>query len=598
MSELKKREYIPKDDLWAIEDMFASDEKWEEAFSEVEKLLPRLSEYKGKVDIDNLYELFTLRDEIFQKLEYISVYAGLRANEDSTNTLHQAMDERSELLLTRAGEISSFIDPELLALDRDELLALIKTEPMSLYSHVIEDVLRSGEHILSADKEELLAGFSDVSGAPSNIYYMLNNADMRFPDVTDSKGTKHVLTHGRFNSLLESGDRVLRENAFKAVYQTYFAHRNTLGAVYSSQIKADVFTARARNFDSSLEASLFANNIPTSVYTGLIETVGKRLDLMHRYVALRKKILNVDKLHYYDMYTPLLSGMDNKIRYEAAVRLVKKAVEPLGEEYLEKFSSALEKERWVDKYENVGKRSGAYSWGAYGSHPYVSMSYEENIDSVFTLIHEMGHSMHSYYTWSSQPYVYGDYTIFVAEVASTVNEALLMRHLLSSTKDTRERLFLLNHFADEFRGTLYRQTMFAEFELKVHTAFENGNVLTFDDYNRIYSELNKKYYGDDIFPDEEISWEWTRIPHFYTPFYVYQYATGYSAAIALSKRITEENGAEDYIDFLKGGSSKYSIDLLKGAGVDMSSPLPVNTALDVFEDVLNQMEELWAQTMG
>ena len=393
---------------------------------------------------------------------------------------------------------------------------------------------------MTQDKEEILAQMQEVAGVPSNVFYMLNNADMTFPDVVDSNGESHKLTHGTFISYLESSDRVLRKSAFNALYDTYKKQLNTITASYSGSVKVDSFGAKVRKYGSSLEAHLEPNNIP----------------------------------------------------YEEAVETVKEAVKPLGEDYCKVFNKALDTDRWVDKYENKGKRSGAYSWGAYGCHPFVSMNYNGTVDSMFTLIHEMGHSMHSHYTWSTQPVVYGDYTIFVAEVASTVNEALLMEHLLKTTEDKNQRKYLINYYLEQFRGTLFRQTMFAEFELEVHRRDEAGEALTKEELNEIYYNLNKKYYGDEINIDEKISWEWARIPHFYTAFYVYQYATGYSAAIALSQRILKENGKDDYINFLKGGSSKYSIDILKGAGVDMTTAEPVEKAMEVFSSLLDEMENL------
>ncbi len=421
---------------------------------------------------------------------------------------------------------------------------------------------------------------------------MLNEADITFEPALDSKGEEHQVTHGTFIGYLQSDDRTLRKNAFNSLYSSYYAQKNTLAAVYNAAVKRDVVTSRLRNHKTAQEAALFAYNILTSVYSELIAAVRKHLPLMHRYISLRKKLLGVDTLYMYDLYTPIVENTFGHIEYDEAKANVLQAVQPLGEDYVKTITSALEKEKWVDIYENKGKRSGAYSWGAYGCHPFVSINFNYNVDSMFTLAHEMGHAMHSNYTWSNQPVVYGDYTIFVAEVASTVNEALLMEYLLSVTADESRRKYLLNYYMEQFRGTLFRQTMFAEFELITHEMSERGEPLTFDSLCEVYMKLNRDYYGSDIELNREISWEWARIPHFYTPFYVYQYATGYSAAIALSQRILKENGAGDYINFLKSGSSKYSIDLLKGAGVDMSSPKPVENAMKVFENILEEMEKL------
>ncbi len=586
-----KRNEIKEEFKWKITDMFPDDRAWERELETVNKDIEKFSLNK-EVTLKNLYALLQNRDSLIRRVEYLYVYAGLRANEDSTNSFYQAMNDRAEGLITLSSSATAFVEPEILALDEKALLTELEKEPLSLYDHYIRDILRNREHILSKDKEELLAGFYEVGSAPSNIFYMIDNADMVFPEITDSKGEKHTLSHGTYISYLESSDRALRKSAFEAYYDTYYKQKNTLAAVYTSSIKKDIAYSRARNYNSSLESMLFANNIPTSVYKSLIETVNKHLHLMERYVKLRKKRLGVDELHFYDLYTPIVDNADTSKTYEEAKAEVLKACKPLGEEYVTTLEKALNTEGWVDIYENHGKRSGAYSWGAYGCHPFVSLNYNNKVDSMFTLAHEMGHAMHSHYTWSNQPFVYGDYTIFVAEVASTVNEALLMEHLLKTTEDKTFKAYLINYFMEQFRGTLFRQTMFAEFELIAHEKIEGGEALTFDSLNEIYLDLNKKYFGSEIVYDEKIAWEWARIPHFYTAFYVYQYATGYSAAIALSQSILNNKGAEKYLEFLKSGSSKYSIDLLKGAGVDMTSPKPIEDALKVFEGLLTEFEKL------
>ncbi len=592
MDKVLERKNVDEKFKWSITDLFADDEQWQKAYDNVEKELSRFDEYKTGLNVNNLYALLKLRDEIMLLGEQVCVYAGLRANEDSTNSFYQGLDSKSDRLITLMGEATAFIEPAILALPEDAIKAELD-KGLKEYKHYIEDILRSREHILSADKEELLAQVYEIGAAPSNIFYMLNNADIDFGEAVDSKGEKHTLTHGTFTSCLESSDRELRKSAFNRVYDTYFKQKNTLAAIYTSSVKKDVFNAKARHYNSALEAALSANNIPVEVYTRLIETVNKHLPLMHRYIKLRKRVLCLNDLDMYDIYTPIVDDIDTKKSYDEAVKTVLEAVKPLGEEYVNKLKSALEKENWVDIYENKGKRSGAYSWGAYGCHPFVSLNYNDTVDSMFTLAHEMGHAMHSHYTWSNQPFVYGDYTIFVAEVASTVNEALLMEYLLKTTTDVKERKYLLNYFMEQFRGTLFRQTMFAEFELITHSKMEKGEPLTFESLCEIYSDLNKKYYGTEInSANKKISWEWARIPHFYTAYYVYQYATGYSAAITLSQKILNENGAENYINFLKGGSSKYSIDLLKDAGVDMAGCEAVEKAMGVFEGLLDEFEKL------
>lgn len=587
-----KRNEVKEEFKWKIEDMFSSDELWDKEFDEVKKEIELFKAYSDKITIADLWKILSKRDDIMRRVDYLYVYAGLRSNEDSTNTFYQAMADKSESLITIFSSATAFIEPAVLSLDANELEEALTKEPLSLYRHYIEDILRSRKHILSKDKEELLAQFYEVGNAASNIYYMLENADMTFPDITDSNGKKHPLSHGTYISYLESKDRTLRKSAFDTYYDTYYKQKNTLAATYSSSVKKDIAFAKVRNYSSALESMLSAGNIPVSVYTNLIDTVNKHLPLLHRYVALRKKMLGFDELHFYDLYTPIVPDVDNSKTYEDAKAEVLKAVSVLGEDYVSTLSSALNNEGWVDIYENEGKRSGAYSWGAYGCHPFVSLNYNNTVDSMFTLAHEMGHAMHSHYTWDNQPFVYGDYTIFVAEVASTVNEALLMEYLLKTTEDKAFKAYLINYFMEQFRGTLFRQTMFAEFELEAHKLVEEGGALTFDVLNDIYLNLNKKYFGDGLVYDDKIAWEWARIPHFYTAYYVYQYATGYSAAIALSQNILNNNGAESYLNFLKGGSSKYSIDLLKGAGVDMTSPKPVEEALKVFEGLLDKMENL------
>lgn len=592
MNKILNRNQVDEKFKWSITDLFESDKAWQNTYDKVENDLSLFNKFKNNLTVNNLYDCLKLRDKIMFAGEQVCVYAGLKANEDSTNSFYQELDSKSDRLITLMGAATAFIEPSILELPEDKLKAELNLS-LKEYKHYIEDILRNKEHILSSDKEELLAQVYEIGAAPSNIFYMLNNADIDFGEVTDGKDKKHTLTHGTFVSYLESSDRELRKSAFNKLYDTYFKQKNTISAIYTASVKKDIFNARARNYTSALEAALSANNIPVEVYTRLIETVNKHLPLMHKYIKLRKKILGLNNLDMYDIYTPIVEDINTYKSYDEAKKTVLKAVKPLGKEYCDKLKDALEKEKWVDIYENIGKRSGAYSWGAYGCHPFVSLNYNNTVDSMFTLAHEMGHAMHSHYTWSTQPFVYGDYTIFVAEVASTVNEALLMEYLLKNTTDIKERKYLLNYFMEQFRGTLFRQTMFAEFELITHSKTENGEPLTFESLCEIYGELNKKYYGTEInSSNEKISWEWTRIPHFYTAYYVYQYATGYSAAITLSQKILNENGAENYINFLKGGSSKYSIDLLKGAGVDMTSPEPVEKAMKVFEGLLDEFEKL------
>lgn len=589
MKKILKRSEVEDKFKWSIEDLFKNDNLWLESFEKCKSMIEDFSKYQNNINVKNLCDCLAAKDEISKNVEQVYVYANLKANEDSTNTKYQELSDKADGLITIYSSALAFIEPAILAMPRRELEAELDLS-LKVYKHYINDILRNSEHILTADKEELIAQVYEIAGAPSNIFYMLNNADIDFGEVADAKGNMHTLTHGSYTSLLESSDRVLRKNAFEKLFATYLKQKNTIAAIYAASVKKDLFGARVRNYKDCLSSMLFVNNIPNSVYYNLIDTVNNNLNLMYRYISIRKKMLGLEDLSMYDMYTPLVADCDVPVTYEEAKSTVLEALKPLGKEYINILTNALNEEKWVDIYENVGKRSGAYSWGAYGVHPYVSLNFANNLDSMFTLAHEMGHAMHSYYTWNNQPVVYGDYTIFVAEVASTVNEALLMQYLLKNTTDKNKRLYLLNHFMDQFRGTLFRQTMFAEFELKTHNMAEKGEALTFENMSEIYYELNKKYYGDEIISNEEIKWEWARIPHFYTAFYVYQYATGYSAAIALSDRILNKNGREDYINFLKGGSSKYSIDLLKGAGVDMTTSEPVEEAMKVFSNILDEME--------
>lgn len=580
--EVKERKDIPKEFLWSITDLYENDEAWEVQFSELKNLLASFDKFNKNLTYDNIEDVLRLSDKAAHLTEKIYVYASLKSHEDTRNTFYQGMTDRAETLSTQLMTKTAFVEPSLLTLDKYKVLAVLKNTE---YAHYIENIFRTCEHTLSEKEERIIALANEVRRVPENVFAMLNNADMEFDDVTNSEGDVLHLTHGKYSAYLESSDRVLRKNAFESTYRAYEKLKNTAAATYSGSVKSDMFAAKVRGYSSTLEYVLDAHNIPTDVYFNLIKTVEKRLPLLHKYIDVRKKLLGVDELHFYDIYTPLVGGYDKKIPYSEAKKTVLAAVSPLGNEYVETLTSAFEN-GWADVYENKGKRSGAYSWGAYGTHPFVSLNYDDTLKDVFTLAHEMGHAMHSNYTWNTQPYIYGDYTIFVAEVASTVNEALLTEYLLKESKDENEKKYLLNHFLEQFRGTLFRQTMFAEFEFKAHEMAEKGGSLTFDTLCELYSELNVKYYGKNIVQDPQIAWEWIRIPHFYTAYYVYQYATGYSAAIALSQKILNENGAENYIKFLKGGSSDYSIELLKIAGVDMGVSEPIEKALDKFEEVL------------
>lgn len=500
----------------------------------------------------------------------------------------------AQSLLTELTEASSYIEPEILAIPEETVRKfLAENTELQVYTQYFENIIRQREHVLPREMEELLASAGEMAEGPKDIFSMFNNADIRFPEIEGEDGEPVEVTHGRFISLLQSRDRGVRKRAFEALYGVYGSYRNTLAAVYRANVKQSVFYARARKYTSDLEAALDGSRIPVSVYDNLIDAVHEYLPLMHRYVSLRKRLLRVDELHMYDLYVPMVSEAEKRIPFEQAKDMVLEGLKPLGGEYQELLQKGFSS-GWIDVYENQGKRSGAYSWGVYGTHPYVLLNYQENLNNVFTLAHEMGHALHSWYSDGEQPYIYAGYKIFVAEVASTCNEALLIRYLIENSTDTREKAYLINYFLEQFRTTLYRQAMFAEFEKITHGLQEKGETLTADRLCRIYYGLNRDYFGEDICIDREIELEWARIPHFYTPFYVYQYATGFSAAIALSGRILREGEAavEDYKRFLKGGSSMYPLELLRMAGVDMEKKEPVEDALRVFEKYLDEMEGL------
>lgn len=597
VKKLPVRDEVSTENTWRLEDIFAGDEQWEKEFNEVKGLIPSVQEYQGKLgeSADQLYAALQLQDKLLERLGRLYTYAHMRYDQDTTNSFYQGLDDRIKNLYSQAASGLAFIVPEILAADEEKIKGFLnEKEELKLYEHALEEINLQRPHVLSAEEEALLAQASEVMSSPSNTFGMLNNADLEFPSIKDENGEDVEITHGRYIRFLESEDRRVREDAFKAVYKTYGSFKNTFASTLSGNIKKDNFNARIRKYDSARHAALSANNIPESVYENLVNTVNDNLHLLHRYVKLRRKVLGLEKLHMYDLYTPLVKDVKMEIPYGEAKEYVLKGLAPLGEEYNNILKEGFEN-RWVDVYENKGKRSGAYSSGAYGTNPYILMNWQDNVNNLFTLAHEFGHSVHSYYTRKTQPYPYGNYSIFVAEVASTCNEALLNDYMLKTIDDEQKRLYLLNHYLEGFRGTVFRQTMFAEFEHMIHQKAQNNEALTADSLTQDYYELNKKYFGEeDILIDEEIGLEWSRIPHFYYNYYVYQYATGFSAATALSKQILEEGqpAVERYIDFLKSGSSDYPIEVLKKAGVDMTSSTPIEEALKVFEEKLNEMESL------
>ncbi|MFC4712646.1 oligoendopeptidase F [Planococcus dechangensis] len=595
--KLLTRDQVPAELTWRLEDIFATDAQWEEEFVEVAKLAEKAGQYEGtlKNGAVALFEALSYKDALTERLRRLYTYAHMRYDQDTTNSTYQAMDSRIKSLFAKVGAGLSFLTPEILSLDESKLNAYVaEHEGLQLYKHALEELNTMRPHVLKAEQEALLAQLSEVVGASSETFGMLNNADLEFPEIENEDGEKVQITHGNYIRFMESKDRRVREDAFKAVYATYGKFRNTFASTLSGNVKRDNVHARIRNYASAREAALSDDHIPEAVYDQLVETVNNNLHLLHRYVALRKEVLGVDKVHMYDMYTPLVQEVKMEIPYEQATGMMIDGLHALGEEYVGIVKSGIDN-RWVDVKENKGKRSGAYSSGAYGTNPYILMNWQDNVDNLFTLAHEFGHSVHSYYTRQNQPYVYGDYSIFVAEVASTTNEALLNEHLVQTTEDEQERIYLLNHWLDGFRGTVFRQTMFAEFEHTIHQMDQDGEALTADRLTEVYYSLNKKYFGEETAVDEEVGLEWARIPHFYYNYYVFQYATGFSAATALSKKILEEGepAVERYInEFLKAGSSDYPIEVLKKAGVDMTSSQPVEEACKVFEQKLEELEAL------
>lgn len=597
--KLPARSEIPEKDTWRLEDIFATDKEWEKEFDEVKELIPSVTAYAGKLgeSSENLYNALKTQDDVTLRVEKLYAYAHMRYDQDTTNSFYQGLNDRIQNLYTQVASALSFMTPEILAIEEEKISSFLEeNEALRLYKHTLEEITRQRPHVLSAEEEALLAKAGDVLGASSTTFGMLNNADLEFPTIKDEEGNEVEVTHGRYTRFLESEDRRIRKEAFSAMYDTYGKFKNTFASTLSGTVKRDNFNALVHHYESARQAALSANNIPEEVYDNLVTTINKHLPLLHRYTKLRKKVLNVDELHMYDLYTPLVKDVNMKVTYEEAKEYTLKGLEPLGEEY----KSVLEEgfnNRWVDVHENKGKRSGAYSSGSYGTNPYVLMNWQDNVNNLFTLAHEFGHSVHSYYTRKTQPYPYGDYSIFVAEVASTTNEALLNEYLLENLEDEKQKQYVLNHYLEGFRATVFRQTMFAEFEHDIHVKAQNGEPLTPELLSKTYYDLNKKYFGEDIVIDEDISLEWARIPHFYYNYYVYQYATGFSAATALSKQILEEGepAVERYLEFLKAGSSDYPINVLKKAGVDMTSAKPIEEALKVFEEKLDEMEKLLNQ---
>lgn len=594
--EVKDRKDIDVKDTWNLESIYANNELWEEDYAALEKDAAEFAKLKGAIeaDVSKIPAVLDAYYGLHRRLSKLSVYARMRFDQDTTDSTYQTMSAKIGSLGVKIGAASAFVEPEILSYSKEQLEAAEKeNERTAYYGRKIEEMLRGQEHTLDAEKEELLAAAGDMAEAPDDIFSVLMNADMKYPDIVLEDGTHLPLTNSTYISYMESPDRAVREGAFKTLYGQIASLKNTFAAIYRGNLKQAKFYAQSRKYSSARAMYLADSNVPESVYDNLLSAVHEALPMMYRYVAVRKKVLGVDKLHMYDVYTPIVAAQNQTYEFEQAKQMVLEALKPMGEDYLSHAREGLEN-RWIDIYPNKGKRGGAYSWGCYDSQPFILLNYTKNLDSVFTLIHEMGHSIHSYYSITAQDYAYSDYKIFVAEVASTCNECLLMHDLLEKTTDKEQRKYLLNHYLDSFKGTLFRQTMFAEFEKTAHDYCAQGKPLTAEALSQMYLELNQKYFGPDMEKDEEIAYEWMRIPHFYTPFYVYQYATGYSAAVALSAKILKEGkpAVDAYMSFLKGGESKDPIDLLKMAGVDMTTEKPVADALALFGELVAELEAL------
>ena len=588
------RQSISNKYKWKLEDMYSNNELWEKDLELVKNKYVVIEKFRGKLaeSASNIYECLEFEDNLSVIIARVFVYARMRRDEDNSNPQYQAFVEKATSLMNEVHSKFSFITPELVNIDRETINKYMEEFPkLKLYDRFFQELYRQREYVLSEREEEILAMSAEALEGADNIFMMLNNADMTYGSIVDENGDTVEVTKGNYSVFMESKDRRVRKDAFDTLYQTYIDHKNTLATTLVTNVKTNEFYSKVRGYDSPLHSSLDSDNIKVELYDNLIDAVSDNLGLLHRYVALRKKILGLDEIHMYDLYVPIVDQFEKEIEYEEATEIVKEAVKPLGEKYVDDLTNAFDS-GWIDVYENTGKTSGAYSWGCYLSHPYVLLNYQGKLGDVFTLAHEMGHALHSFYTNKAQPHIYSNYKIFVAEVASTVNENLLVHHLKEQSADKTERAYLLNKFLEEFRGTIFRQVMFAEFEKIIHNLNSAGEPLTCERLCEIYRELNIKYYGNDIVVDENIDYEWSRIPHFYSSFYVYKYATGFASAIAFADKIQKGEGVEEYLNFLSSGSSDYPLELLKKAGVDLCSPKPVEDAMKAFENALDEFEKI------
>ncbi|XZM25509.1 oligoendopeptidase F [Clostridium perfringens] len=598
MSEVKKlrrRDEIPESDKWRVDKIYETPAKWNEELNKLKEEAPKLKDFEGKLgNKEDLKAFLLLNEKLSRKLGKLYVYAHMRSHEDTSNPEMQSLVNKIDPYSAEFSSYTAYFVPEILSLKEGTIENFINEDKdLKQYKIYFEMILNEKPHILSKEVESVLASVSDCLGAPESIYSMLTNSDMTFGEIVDESGRKVELTEGNYISFIKSKDRKVREAAFKLLFGTYKKYENTLATSLTSSIKNFVFESKTRKYNSSLEASLKPNNIPVEVYYNALKTVDENMDALHRYVRIKKKLLNLEEIHMYDLYVPVIECKKEHLEYKDAISLVEEGLKPLGKEYLDIFNEGIN-EGWIDVYENKGKRSGAYSWGSYDTMPYVLLNYNYELNDASTLAHEMGHSIHSYYTRKTQPYIYGDYSLFCAEVASTTNEILLIHHLIEKETDKNKKLYLINQELEQIRTTVFRQLMFAEFELKTHEAIENGESLTSEVLCKMWKDINIKYFGKDMNVDEEISIEWARIPHFYSDFYVYQYATGYAAASSFANSILSkgEEAVEKYKGFLKAGGSMYPIDTLKMAGVDMTTSKPLKDTLDRFNELLDMLEEI------
>ncbi|MDD2586738.1 MAG: oligoendopeptidase F [Syntrophomonadaceae bacterium] len=596
MASIKKRTEIENEFKWKLEDIYPEETSWENDYQQLKTLIEEVNKYQGTLgkSAGDLLQVLQLLEKIERIAEKLYVYAKMRRDEDNADSYYQTLFDRAESISIQLSSATSYIIPEITEIETNKIETFLQeNQDLAVYKHFFDELLRQKEHILSQQEEKILAMSADLSIASQNVFTMFNNADIKFPVIKDETGNDIEITKGNYGRLMESSDRRVRKETFQGLYSSYTKFKNTLAATLGSSVKKNIFYTRVRKYPSALAASLDQDNISSEVYHNLIAIMHKNMDYMYRYMNLRRKMLGVDELHMYDIYTPLVKEFNMNVPYDKAKQMVVEGLKPLGEEYVSKLSAGMEA-GWIDVYENEGKTSGAYSWGAYDTHPYVLMNYDNKLDDVFTLAHEMGHSMHTYYSNQVQPYIYSQYTIFLAEVASTVNESLLIDHLLKTSQNDQEKMYLINHYLEQFRGTVYRQTMFAEFEKIIHEKVEQGGALTPEELCSIYRDLNRQYYGPGVILDDEIDMEWARIPHFYSAFYVYKYATGFSAATAFKEQILNEgdSAVARYLEFLKAGSSDYPLSILKRAGVDLSTPEPVESALNYFGKLVTQLEEM------